>query len=78
MPLEWGNNINYTVESGKLGGGGGGEAKLGVRNPRASHPLYETLHVCTSYMYITDTRDVCMSFTALSPQAASCSLTLVQ
>ena len=75
--MGWGNNTNYTVESGKLFGGGG-EAELGVGNPRAPHPLYETLHVRTSYMYITGTRDVCMSFTALSPQAASRPLTLVQ
>ena len=39
MPLGWETNAKYTVESESLRG----ESKLGMGNPRAPHPLYETL-----------------------------------
>ena len=39
MPLGWESNTKYAVDLENLGG----KSKLGVRNPRAPHPLYETL-----------------------------------
>ena len=42
MPLGWESNAKYAVDSAKLEGGGKLH-ELGVGNPRAPHPLYETL-----------------------------------
>ena len=60
MPLGWEGNIKYTVDLETRGGG----SKLGVGNPRAPHPLYETLQrVCNDLIFCTRFRNHLISRT---------------